>query len=250
MRPLIAALTVILSAAVGPITAQEACDVPSYLLFSDNALNNVAAAVKINRQLNVVIFGTGSSALAGPEGAASAYPARLQVALTQRLPGVAVNVVSLAKMGQTAADMTKDLDKIIVDLRPNLVVWQTGTVDAMRGVEPDQFRAVLDSGVDKLHGKGSDVILMNMQYSPRTELMIALSVYADNMREIARENEVPLFDRLAIMHYWNDTGAFDLYAGSKNSKTAQRVHDCIGRAVAAMVIDAAHLNETPPGPPK
>ncbi|MBI4274135.1 MAG: SGNH/GDSL hydrolase family protein [Rhizobiales bacterium] len=250
MRPLIAALTVIWLAAVSTAAAQEACDVPGNLLFSESALNHVTAAVKNNRQLNVVVFGTGSSALAGPDGVASAYPARLQVALTQRLPGVAVSVVSLAKMGQTAADMTKDIDKIIVDLKPNLVVWQTGTVDAMRGVEPDQFRAVLDSGVDKLHDKGSDVILMNMQYSPRTELVIALSVYADNMREIARENEVPLFDRLAIMHYWNDTGAFDLYAGSKNSKTAQRVHDCIGRAVAAMVIDAAHLNDAATRTPK
>ena len=42
----------------------------------------------------------------------------------------------------------------------------------------------------------ADVILMNMQYSPRTETMISLSTYADNMRVVARDRDVPLFDRL------------------------------------------------------
>jgi hypothetical protein len=50
-----------------------------------------------------------------------------------------------------------------------------------------------------------------------------------------------LFDRLAIMRHWSDTGAFDLYAAGKDNVLAHRVHDCIGRSIASMVIDAAHL---------
>jgi hypothetical protein len=87
---------------------------------------------------------------------------------------------------------------------------------------------------------------MNMQYSPRTETMFALGPYADNMRVVAQQYEIPLFDRLAIMRHWSDTGAFDLYAAGKDNVLAHRVHDCIGRAIAAMIIDAAHLK--PPEP--
>lgn len=243
MRRLIAIFAAIVCTSASPGQGQEACNVPSYLLFSDNALNRVAEAVKKDRNLSVVVLGTGSSMLTGAEGAASAYPARLQAALKQRLPEVAINVVSQAKSGQTTADMAKNLEKIVADLKPNLLIWQAGTVDAIRGVEPEEFRLALDRGVEFLHAKGTDVILVNMQYSPRTESLIALSTYADNMRVVARENDVPLFDRFAIMHYWNDTGVFDLYRGNKASKTAQRVHDCIGRALAAMVIETAHLND-------
>jgi hypothetical protein len=82
---------------------------------------------------------------------------------------------------------------------------------------------------------------MNMQYSPRTDIMIALGPYADNMRVVAQQHEVPLFDRLAIMRHWSDTGAFDLYAAGKDNVLAHRVHDCIGRSIASMIIDAAHL---------
>jgi hypothetical protein len=80
-----------------------------------------------------------------------------------------------------------------------------------------------------------------MQYSPRTESMIAVGGYADNMRWVAREREVPLFDRMAIMRHWNDTGAIDLYAATKDIGIAKKVHDCIGRAIASLIIDAAHL---------
>jgi hypothetical protein len=75
---------------------------------------------------------------------------------------------------------------------------------------------------------------MNMQYSPRTDTMVALGPYADAMRVVAQQHEIPLFDRLAIMRHWSDTGAFDLYAAGKDNVLAFRVHDCIARAMADM----------------
>jgi hypothetical protein len=81
-----------------------------------------------------------------------------------------------------------------------------------------------------------------MQYSPRTESMIALGPYVDSMRWVAREHEVPVFDRLAVMRHWYDTGAVDLYAATKDVAVAKRVHDCIGRALASLIIDAANLD--------
>ena len=141
----------------------------------------------------------------------------------------------------TAQDLAQGMDKLLIDEKPNLVIWQTGTLDAIRRIEPDDFRAALDEGVETLHRGGADVILMNMQYSPRTDIMIGLGPYADNMRVVAQQHEVPLFDRLAIMRHWSDTGAFDLYAAGKDNVLAHRVHDCIGRSIASMIIDAAHL---------
>jgi hypothetical protein len=43
------------------------------------------------------------------------------------------------------------------------------------------------------------------------------------------------------MHYWNDQGIFDLYTATKKSDMARRVHDCIGRALASQIVEAAHL---------
>ena len=59
---------------------------------------------------------------------------------------------------------------------------------------------------------GTDVILMNLQYSPRTETMISAPPYLDNMRVVAQQHDVPLFDRFAIMQQWNDSGDFDFFS--------------------------------------
>jgi hypothetical protein len=58
---------------------------------------------------------------------------------------------------------------------------------------------------------------------------------------VSQERDVPLFDRLGIMRHWSEVGAFDLYAGGKDNVLAQRVHDCIGRAIALLIINSGHL---------
>ncbi len=224
-------------------TAQrpDSCDVPGYLLFGDGELNHVAAAVKERQKLDIVIIGTGSSTLTGPDGSLHAYPARLEAALIRRLPNVAVKVKTFATGREIAQKMAEELKKMLAAEQPSLVVWQTGTVDAMRGVEPDAFGAALNEGVERIQAAGVDVILMNMQYSPRTDTMIAVGPYAENMRWASQQRGVPLFDRLGIMRHWSDTGAFDFYAATKAYSVAQQVHQCIGRALATQIIDAAHL---------
>src|SRR6266540_3205064 len=222
--------------------AAEPCDIPGYLLLGNNELKHVAEAVQKEKKLTIAVVGTGSSILAGPDGPRSAYPARLEAVLKQKLPSVAVKVVSLVRTRMTTEDLARGMEKMLVDEKPDLVIWQTGTLDAIRRIDPDEFRAALEEGVETLHKGGADVILMNMQYSPRTDIMVPLGPYAANMRVVAQQHEIPLFDRLAIMRHWSDTGAFDLYAAGKDNVLAQRVHDCIGRGIASMIIDAAHLH--------
>ena len=245
---ILAGMSVALLAVGGTAGAEEhqTCEIPAYLRVANNELMHVQEAVKKDRRLTIAVVGTGSSILAGPDGPRSAYPARLEAALTQRLPSVAVKVVTLVRTRMTAEDLARGMAKLLVDEKPDLVIWQTGTLDAIRRIEPDEFRAALEEGVETLHKGGADVILMNMQYSPRTDTMVALGPYADNMRVVAQQHEIPLFDRLAVMRHWSDTGAFDLYATGKDNVLAHRVHDCIGRGIASMIIDAAHLRSLEP----
>ena len=220
----------------------EECDVPASLLGTDTDLSRVLNEVKTKHRLDVSVIGSGSSALTGPEGVHSAYPARLEEALKTRLTGIEVKVTPHVQSKATTAAMVSGLGKILSDDKPALVIWQTGTADALSGVEPEDFRASLDDGVEKIQGDGADVVLMNMQYSPRTESMLDVSAYADVMRLVAQARGALLFDRLAIMHSWNDDGTFDLYTATKKYDMARRVHDCIGRALASQIINAAHLD--------
>ena len=186
-------------------------------------------------------MGSRSSTIGTTDGA-GAYPARLQAALREKLPTVAVNVTVELQIKKTAEEIAPSLEKLVEDRKPTLVIWQTGTVDAMRSVDPDDFRGAIDDGVAAMQKAGADVVLMNLQYSPRTETMISTSAYLDNMRVVAQQYDVPLFDRFAIMRQWNETGDFDLFSPSHGIELAKSVHDCLGRALSTFVIDAAHVN--------
>jgi hypothetical protein len=234
---LLAALTV-----AGFARAEDAqtCEVPAYLLTTDSTLSKVADAIKNARPLNVLVVGSRSSTILSSE--ASAYPAKLQAALKERLPSIPVTLSVELQTGKTAEDVATGLVKLVEAKRPTLVIWQTGTVDAMRSVDPDDFRGAVDEGVVALQNAGADVVMVNLQYSPRTETMISAPPYLDNMRVVAQQHDVPLFDRFAIMRHWNEAGDFDLFSNVHGTDMAKRVHACLGRALSKFVLDAARLD--------
>lgn len=243
MRSSIVALVGVLIGGAAWGAAEPACDLADQFVHADFALPRVAAAVAA-KHLDIVVIGSASSAIAGPAGAGKAYPARFEAALTERFPGVAIRVITYAKPRQSAAEMETELERLLTADMPALVVWQTGTADAIRGIDPDEFRGAINDGVEALQRGGADVVLMNMQYSPRTEQMIALGAYAEAMRFVALQREANLFDRWAVMKHWSELGTFDLYAATKKIDLAERVHDCIGRLLAGIVVEGANLTGT------
>ena len=232
-------------AAAGLASAEDApktCEVPAYLLSTESLLPKVTEAVKNGRPLTILVVGSRSSTITS--SADSAYPAQLQAALKERLPSIAINLSVELQPGKSAEETAAALVKLVEAKRPTLVIWQTGTVDAMRSVDPDDFRGAVGDGVAALQNAGTDVVLINLQYSPRTETMISPPPYLDNMRVVAQQHDVPLFDRFAIMRHWNDAGDFDLFSTVHGPDMAKRVHACLGRALSKFVLDAARLEQT------
>jgi hypothetical protein len=236
----LAALALVNSAAAAESAPD--CTVPESLISTEVDLTRVAGELKDHHRLDVTVVGSASSALTGPDGARFAYPAQLEQALRARLPGNEIKVTAHVRSRVTTADMAAGLPKILTEDQPALVIWQAGTVDALSGVEPEDFRTNLDQGLDAIAAAKADVVLMNMQYSPRTESMLSVAPYADVMRWVSEQRSIVLFDRLAIMHYWSDEGTFDLYSTTNDYAMAHHVHECIGRALASQIINAAHLD--------
>lgn len=232
--------TLALLALLLPASAEHPveCTVPGRQTEVDFPLPRVARAIAA-KSFNVLVVGAGSSQLPGPNGIAKGYPARLERALARELPGVAVKVATDVKSRRTAADMVKTLPAALAAAKPALMIWQTATVDAMQAVDPDQFSQALDKGINIARSAGADVIFINPQYSPRTESIIALGTYVEDMRWVAVQQEVPVFDRFDLMKTWADLGTFNLASAKNKLDVAERVHDCIGRLLAGLVIEAA-----------
>jgi hypothetical protein len=246
LLPLLVLLLLAVPAKSQGVPAHQAqCRAAEQQVENDFALQQVRRAIAA-KQLSILVVGAGSSLLPGANGAKNAYPARLLHALSEKLPGVEVKLVADVKAKRSAAEMVKSMPQALSATKPALVVWQTGTVDALQAIDPDQFSQALDKGINIARSAGADVVFINPQYSPRTESMIALGIYAENMRWVAVQQEVPLFDRFSIMKVWADLGTFDLDSATKKLDMAERVHDCLGRLLADLVIEAAKSDDRLP----
>ena len=67
--------------------------------------------------------------------------------LKERLPKITVNVSVELQIKKTAEEVAVGLVKLVEVKKPTLVIWQTGTYDAMRSIDPEDFRHAVGEGV-------------------------------------------------------------------------------------------------------
>jgi len=225
--------------AAGPSSPpRDVCAVPKGLLPSGAGLRHTRAAWIRGEPLVIVAIGSGSTAGSGAGGEATAYPNHLREALLAQFPGREINIVNQGHPGESAQAMIARFAKEVLPAKPSLVIWQTGTVDAVRSLDVDNFTATLQHGIATLQTGNADVILVNPQYAARIELLINYDPYLSAMDLTASQMDATLFDRFRIMRYWVAKGTIDLSTGSRElrRKKAEEAQACIGMLLADIVI--------------
>lgn len=233
--PIAAAGLWIMTMPAAPAVA-AACTIPTEAFAFEPMLPRTVAALSSGKPVNVVAIGSASTegrAAGGPE---FAWPQQFGLSLSHKYPAAKVSIINLAKPRQTAADMTARFDKEILPHAPVLVVWQTGTVDTVRGVDVTDFRSTLQAGIERLRSV-SEVIIMDAQFSRSTSAMMDFGPYETAMREVSDAADVPLFPRYDLMRYWSETGEIDFSVTDKDARreVAKRLYSCIGRALEVFV---------------
>ncbi|MBI1206099.1 MAG: SGNH/GDSL hydrolase family protein [Azospirillum sp.] len=248
MRAL-AVLAVVLAGSAGAQTPESAasCPAPDSAVYVDARLPSVQAALLAGGPLRVIVVGTASSTAKGVSRADRAYPARLEQDLRQRLAPRRVDVANLARPRWTAAEMIAAFAPEVIAEHPNLVIWQTGTTDAIQGIAPDEFGAALGSGIDQLQQHGVDVILMDMQYTPVSTTMINLAPYIEQMQWLTQIKDVLFFHRYDTMKHWVESGLLDFAKETRAEqlRQADMVHGCLALLLAEMIERAALKADQP-----
>ena len=236
---LIAAVAVgLLSVLAGAFGQERECSVPERFYTFEPALTKTGKALADGREVVIAALGGSSTAGLAAGGTGLAWPARLASVLAGRFPSTRIKVVNRAVARQTAKRAAERLDRDVFPLKPTLVIWETGTMEAVRGIAVDEFRETLQVGIDRLRAAGAEVVLMNMQFSRETDAIIHFEPYLIAMRELADANDVPLFRRHGIMRHWAESGLLDLRVRDeeKRRQLATTLYDCIGRAMAEFVM--------------
>jgi len=246
MRPLAVLVVVafVASCLAVPARAQDAagrCAVPSDLVVAGPGLPGLAKRFQDHQPLTIVAIGGASTAGVAVGSPAKAYPQQLQDAVERRHPDMPVTVINKAIPRQTARDMVGRFAADVLATKPNLVIWETGTVDAVRAVDVQDFAGALEDGVAALRAGGAAVMLVDMQYNPSLNSVIDFGPYLDALHRAADLDDVYLFPRYDIMRYWSDNGRFELVdvPRGKQAVLAAEIYRCLGETMADAIDRAA-----------
>jgi acyl-CoA thioesterase-1 len=207
MRRLLAAGLMLAAASTGA-NAEGSCKAAKELVNFAAPLPNLVRDLGSKRAVKIVTLGSSSTAGSGASGPNASYPARLDADLDARYRGHEFQVTNLGAGGQLASDMLERLELEVVPQPPALVIWQTGVNDAIQDVGVDKFRETLKTGIARLKEAAVDVILVDMQYYPRSERVAGYGDYLAAMRSVAEEEKIPLFRRFLIMKHFLKSGQY------------------------------------------
>ncbi|WP_144185439.1 SGNH/GDSL hydrolase family protein [Elioraea rosea] len=242
-RRLIAALAALAGVVASPVSAVPAaadkCAAPAEFSVASGALPNAAAAVKQRKRLAVLVLGTGSSTNGGTSDQAASYPQRLENDLAAAFPGITVTLQTRGGRGLTAADMLPLLVEALDQFRPDLVVWQSGTVDAVRGLDPDGYGETVSEGIEKALQRRADVVLMDMQFSRFSRAAVNYGPFRQALDTAALAHGALSFPRYELMRYWAAAGQIDVERAPrpKWAAEADALHACIAKKLTELIRD-------------
>ena len=188
--------------------ASLACVSPPGFARFDTPLKRVAGRISAHQRLTIVAIGSSSTFGAGASSLAMSYPSRLAVELRALLPRSSITVINRGVNGDTAQEMLARFDRDVFAAGPDLVLWQVGSNAVLLDRPIASTGLLIDEGLRRLKGAGSDVVLIDPQYAPKViakhdehdvDLMVALISTA------SRDTQIDLFQRFALMRYWRLT---------------------------------------------
>ena len=122
------------------------------------------------------------------------------------------------------------------------MLWQTGTVEAVRNIPPGEFSQTLSDGAEAVTAAGANLVLVDPQFSRFLQTSSNVEPYEQALQQVAAMPGVVLFRRYDLMRAWANDGQIDLERTprSDRQKVIETLHTCLGKHLARLIIDSAH----------
>jgi hypothetical protein len=246
-------ISIVASGFVEFARAGDACDLPPDLTTPADPLGHVADALSHRDSVEILALGSGSTvgqsgASGGPAMAYNApnasFPYRMIDALQTLRPAAKFNLTVKGGRNVTAEAMLLILQQELAAHHYDLVLWQTGTVEAVRGLRPEALRGILEVGADTATAAKADVVLIDPQFSRFLRANADLGPYEEVLQQVAAQPGVTLFHRMELTQLWVTTGEVDLERVSREQRdhSVASLNVCLGKALAQFVLNGSEVH--------
>jgi lysophospholipase L1-like esterase len=195
----------------GDIFSRVPCLPPKGGAKSMGSLPHVAGKLASGEPVEIIAFGSSSTVSFGATSPEFAYPNRLAAQLRRQYPTADIAVLIRGKGGDDAPEMMKRLQTEVIDMKPDLVIWQVGTNAVLRNLDPGETARLVEDGVARIQAAGADVVLVDPQYSPRVnEHAEGASKMVRLLGKVAELRHIGIFPRFEVMREWHERQALPI----------------------------------------
>lgn len=163
--------------------------------------SNAKAQAILDGSVDILAIGSSSTEGIGASAPNMTYPAQLQADLAAAL-GEKVAVTNAGIGGEAVAATLARLKILLKGEKPDLVIWQVGTNDAVGGDDEAAFRAEIEEGLSLVRDAGVPLVLLDQQYFPTIKNPARYERFVRIVDEAGAEYHDPVFPRYALMKAW------------------------------------------------
>ena len=198
------------------------------------------------KPFRILAIGSSSTQGIGASAPAHAYPAQLAVDLTSQW-GIAADVRNAGIGGEVASTTLTRLKAALAGDKPDLVIWQVGTNDAVVNVDLTDFRATVEAGVAAARARHVPMILIDPQFYAGIKDLARFQQYVTTISDVAARDHVPVFSRFTGMKAWAEHSASALRAlmSSDGFHMGDQGYACFAQELATDIAhDSAHVTKS------
>jgi len=190
----------------GDILSRVPCRAPKGGARSFGSLPHVAAKLADGKPVLIIAFGSSSTQGYGSTAPEFTYPNRLAAQLRRHYPGADITVLNRGKGGEDAPEMMKRLQKEVIDVHPDMVIWQVGTNAVLRNLDPGDTAKMVEDGISRIQAAGgADIVLVDPQYSPAVnQRKESAGKMVKLLGKVAELRHVGIFPRFEVMRDWHE----------------------------------------------
>ena len=170
------------------------------------SLPHVASKLVAGQPVVIVAFGSSSTAGFGASSPEFNYPNRLAAQLRRHYPTADISVINAGIGGEDAPEMMKRLQTQVIDVHPDLVIWQVGTNAVLRNLDPGDTAKLVEDGISRIQAAGgADIVLVDPQYSPAVnQRKESAGKMIKLLGKVAELRHVGIFPRFEVMRDWHE----------------------------------------------
>jgi acyl-CoA thioesterase-1 len=225
-----------LTAIAGCSMITDRCPAPpdGWAYYPDPAV--IARAPKVPpRGLRIVALGSSSTQGTGATiEAERSYPAQLERVLRWRYPDAGIEVINKGIAGEIVTRNLARLNRDVLALSPDLVLWQVGTNDAIYLGNATAVMVQVRRGIQRFRDSGTGLVLVSGQPLPNKDFNQPILEIRNALLELARAEAVPVLDRYKLLEWWANSGTLqpDQIIGRDALHMTDLSYECLARRIA------------------